>query len=397
MIHPDHEVLLQGRIDGTLTGDEREQLDRLLATDADVRARADELDRLADLVDSLGDVDPPSGLTQQILSAIAARGVRAPAHDIARIATFDTKASHAAHSGARMDGGTVMGKKVMWGLAAAAVIALAVLNYTGIVPPREGTEGTIGAAKRYQAPQIADKDVALGDTSAQAFIQSDLFDQMMHDGNVRQLLSNEATRAALKSAELRAVLATPGLAQALASPALRQALGSAELRAAISAPGFVAALGQPALSAALNAPGLAAALASPTFRVAVADPGFAQALSSPQLAAALTTPGVAAALGSQALSSALAKSSPSAVLDSPAFRELRATGLSQALSNAAFAKAFVNADFRALLATPGFASAARQRAAPRRPGSPRLRRGVGAAGAGRCPQQPRIRVCAVER
>ena len=226
MIHPDHEVLLQGRIDGTLTGDEREQLDRLLATDADVRARADELDRLADLVDSLGDVDPPSGLTQQILSAIAARGVRAPAHDIARIATFDTKASHAAHSGARMDGGTVMGKKVMWGLAAAAVIALAVLNYTGIVPPREGTEGTIGAAKRYQAPQIADKDVALGDTSAQAFIQSDLFDQMMHDGNVRQLLSNEATRAALKSAEFAGrsghARSCPGAREPGAPPGSRQ-------------------------------------------------------------------------------------------------------------------------------------------------------------------------------
>ena len=54
MIHPDHEALLQGRIDGTLTSDERERLDGLLATDTDVRARADELDRLAELLDSLG-------------------------------------------------------------------------------------------------------------------------------------------------------------------------------------------------------------------------------------------------------------------------------------------------------------------------------------------------------
>ncbi len=140
-LRPDHETLLQGRIDGTLTDDERAQLDRLLATDSDVRSRAAELDRLAELLDSFGDVEPPAELTQQILSAIGARDVDEAAHDTARITTFDSNASRVARSGARMDGGTVMGKKMMWGLAAAAVIALAVLNFTGVLPPNEGTEG----------------------------------------------------------------------------------------------------------------------------------------------------------------------------------------------------------------------------------------------------------------
>jgi anti-sigma factor RsiW len=218
-IRPEHESLLQAHIDGTLSDAERTELDRLLATDNDVRARATELDRLAELVDSLGDVDPPADLTKQILTAIAEHTDTAPAHT-AHIARFESNA-RVAHSGARMDGGIVMGKKVMWGIAAAAVIALAVLRFTGVIPPKEGTEGTIGAAKRYQAQQIAPKDVELGDTSAQAFIQSDLFDQMMHDSNVRQLLSSEAMRAALASSQFRGVLATPGLAQALAGAELR--------------------------------------------------------------------------------------------------------------------------------------------------------------------------------
>jgi anti-sigma factor RsiW len=147
-IPPDAEALLQGRIDGTLTDAQRTELDRLLATDRDVRVRATELDRLAEIIESVGDVDPPAELTQQILSAIAAHRASAVAPHVARIASFDSKATRSAHAGARMDGGTVMGKKVMWGLAAAAVIALAVLNYSGVLPPTEGTEGTIGAAKR---------------------------------------------------------------------------------------------------------------------------------------------------------------------------------------------------------------------------------------------------------
>ena len=45
MLRPDHETLLQRHIDGTLTDDERAQLDRLLATDSDVRARAADVDQ----------------------------------------------------------------------------------------------------------------------------------------------------------------------------------------------------------------------------------------------------------------------------------------------------------------------------------------------------------------
>jgi hypothetical protein len=52
---------------------------------------------------------------------------------------------------------------------------------TGLPPVDKGVEGTIGAAKRYQAQQISDKDVVLGDTSAQQFIQSDTFVRLLKD------------------------------------------------------------------------------------------------------------------------------------------------------------------------------------------------------------------------
>jgi hypothetical protein len=36
-----------------------------------------------------------------------------------------------------------MGKKVMWGLAAAAALALIVMKFTGFPPTGDGTEGTV--------------------------------------------------------------------------------------------------------------------------------------------------------------------------------------------------------------------------------------------------------------
>ena len=56
------------------------------------------------------------------------------------------------------------------------------------------TEATIGAAKRYTAPQISATDVVLADTSAQQFIQSETFAALVKDPNSLRLLSNPAMR-----------------------------------------------------------------------------------------------------------------------------------------------------------------------------------------------------------
>ena len=82
-----------------------------------------------------------------------------------------------------------MAKKTMIGLAAAAAVVLVTFSITGYPPIGRGTEGTIGQANRYQAPQpqMSASDVKLGDTAVQEFLQSDVFDRLLKDENARKL------------------------------------------------------------------------------------------------------------------------------------------------------------------------------------------------------------------
>ena len=54
-------------------------------------------------------------------------------------------------------------KRVLLAVAAVAVIAIGYIAVNGVPPVGPGTEGTVGAAKRYQAPQIAEGDVQVAD------------------------------------------------------------------------------------------------------------------------------------------------------------------------------------------------------------------------------------------
>ena len=135
-----------------------------------------------------------------------------------------------------------MRTKVLWGLAAAAGIVLAVLAYTGFPPDTGGSEGAIGAAKRYQAGQIAASDVKLGDQAAQDFLQSDLFDRLRRDETVVAALSN------------------PAIAKALADPALMKAFTDSQLRLRLTDAAFGRALTDEAFGKALLDPAFGRAL-----------------------------------------------------------------------------------------------------------------------------------------
>jgi hypothetical protein len=254
------EELLQARLDGELTSAQRAELEQLLVGDAAARERAGELEALVETLNLLGPVDPPARVIRTVIDHI---NETAPAALESPLATT---------------GGDGMRTKVLWGLAAAAAIVLAVLSYTGFPPETGGSEGAIGAAKRYQAGQIAASDVKLGDQAAQEFLQSDLFDKLMNDESVRKALND------------------PGIRVALADPAIRVALTNSELRAALTNPEMRAALSDPRLSTALN---------DPAMRVALSNPGIAKALRDPNLAAALTSADLLAALKSNGLSAAL--------------------------------------------------------------------------------------------
>ncbi len=119
-------------------------------------------------------------------------------------------------------------KKVLLGIAAAAVIAIGYFAVNGFPPVGPGAEGTVGAAKRYQSEQMTSKDVVVEGKEAQSFLQSETFDQLIKSPAARKVLANDQTRAAL---------ASPALAAALASPELSAALQSAELQAGPRQPG----------------------------------------------------------------------------------------------------------------------------------------------------------------
>lgn len=255
--------LLQARLDGELTSDQRAEIERLLADDESVRLRASELEALVETLNLLGPVDPPARVMRAVFDDV---------HHNAPEALYESPMTAT---------GGLMRTKVLWGLAAAAGIVLAVLAYTGFPPESGGSEGAIGAAKRYQAGQIAASDVKLGDQAAQEFLQSDLFDKLMKDDSVRKALSDPAIRLAL---------ADPAISGALTNPAMRVALTNPDMRVARSDPGIRAALNDPAMRVALSDSALVKALHDPALALALASADLQRALRSNGLSAALKSP-----------------------------------------------------------------------------------------------------------
>lgn len=206
MLSHDHEALLHGAIDDTLTLEEREALRELLAHDAGARQRFGDLEQLNALLASLGPVEAPPHLVADVLARIVPHpAAPQPVRNIVRLVPKR---------------GVVVNKKLIFSLAAAAVVILAVITYTSYPPATEGTEATIGAAQRAQTPQLASKDVGLGDTSAQAVLQTETWDAIMKD---------EDLRSSLQDPEMRRMLEDPELQDALRNEAVRNGLLDAEL------------------------------------------------------------------------------------------------------------------------------------------------------------------------
>jgi len=285
MIRPELEALLHGALDNTLTAEERATLARILSESPEARERAAELSALAGLIESLGPADAPAGLADNVLAQVSHHP------HVIRHATFQR--------------GVAVNKKILFGLAAAAAIVLAVITYNSNPPATVGTEATIGAAQRAQAPQIAAQDVKLGDTSAQDVLQTETFDAILKDESLRNMLQDAEMRKQLQSAELRIALADeailralrdPRLAQKLDDENLKKSLNNAELakkfddaniRAMLLNRAFADALRNDLFRNSLKKQGYAAALAGPAMRQALRDNHFEAALRSDRFAASL--------------------------------------------------------------------------------------------------------------
>jgi hypothetical protein len=225
-------------------------------------------DEVTEMLRDLPEVDPPPALVDNVMSTIVRR---------ARIETM---------SPTLMTKGRTMAKKVLWSVAAAAAVTLVVMRVFGYPPVQDGTEATIGAAQRYQAPQISSADVKLEDAQLQAFLQSDVFRQLASDKVAQEALKNNDFRRALADASVRVALSSPDVVAAIAATA-----------ATAGAPQALEANNARLDAAKIK---LDAVLASSeALRVALASPLVAQAIANSALGVALVNADAAFALSQQ--------------------------------------------------------------------------------------------------
>jgi len=225
------------------------------------------------MLKELDDIDPPSTMVGTVMSTIANRARRQATPQTVFVLR-----------------GRTMAKRMLWIVAAAAAVALAALRLVGYLPVDRGTEATIGAAQRYQAPQISSADVKTQDDELQAFLQSDVFHQLAADKAAQQALKNKDFQRALADASVRAALASSDVRAAIADAARNARLdavlqSSAALRAALAAPGVAQAIASASLGAALARPDMALALSHDAAVNAVLDASL-DAAAAPSNAAA---------------------------------------------------------------------------------------------------------------
>ena len=284
------DALIQGGIDHSLTPDEQVRLAEMLSESPELRERVAQLTNLVDLIESLGPAEAPAGLAEQVLAEVSHRP------HVVRHSTFQR--------------GVPVNKKILFGLAAAAAIVLAVITYNSNPPATVGTEATIGTAQRAQTPQIAPSDVKLGDTSTQDVLQTETFDAIIKDETLRSALQDEELIRRLQDAEFRGALRDEAIRKALADPEIIRRLSDENFRRM------------------LNDPAVAAKkLEDANARALLASRAMVDALRNDHLRSLLARPGVAAALSRSAMQRALADRGFEASLKTRHFAEELRTGV----------------------------------------------------------------------
>jgi len=189
--------LSQRVLEGEATAGERERLATLIARDPSLRARHEELERALKLLAEARPEEPSAGIRDAVLREIAALDparVASPRRTRPSLRSRWLRFAAAFHFGSNTTAhpnpeirfmAKIRSSLVAGGVVLAAAIGF--LAWKGMLGyPPQNTQGTIGAAKRYQAAQIADSDVELSDPQTQAFIQSDLFHRIRTDSDFRK-------------------------------------------------------------------------------------------------------------------------------------------------------------------------------------------------------------------
>ncbi len=256
--------------------------------------RQDENDELSVMLNGLPRVDPPPSLVRTVMSTIA---------EFAKSPVTQSQVTVMRRGGTMAKG--TMAKRALWSVAAAAAVALVALRVAGYPPVEEGTEATIGAAQRYQAPQIAAADVKVENQQFQSFLQSDLF---------RRLVNDKAAREALKNPDLQRALADLNVRTALSNEAIRTAISNnAMLWARYTANNNVIA--NVRLDAKYFAMLQAALNASPALVAAISNVNIAEAISNSNLAMVLANSDAMVAVRNEAVLNAMLNASSNARID----------------------------------------------------------------------------------
>ncbi|MGH8191856.1 MAG: hypothetical protein ACREP2_10460, partial [Rhodanobacteraceae bacterium] len=261
MIDPREMEWLHADLDGELNAADQAALARALARSPDLRALRAELRELAAILERAAPVPaPPESLHQRILAMAWRRPVteaqssadeNSPTFPIVRRIGFGrTGVRRSRHQpdfihsqqqrNKSMSTMTTKKKALVTGLAIAIVVVAGGVAYFGNGLPsgnREMAAATIAPAHRYEASQVSSSDIQLGDQSVAKFVQTDTYQQIIHDPAIMTLLQSDAFRSAIASSEMRSALASPdALRSAIArTDAMRAALAnSAAFRTALA-------------------------------------------------------------------------------------------------------------------------------------------------------------------
>ena len=127
-----------------------------------------------------------------------------------------TRSSDSFRRAGMAGGGVIVAKKVLWGVAGLAVVVILSVVYLNGRTVDQGAQGAIGAADRYRGAQPSSVDAKMG--NAQAFLQSDTFDKIVKNKEIRSLLSDAALCKLLADDDVQAALKADGSVRFLADP-----------------------------------------------------------------------------------------------------------------------------------------------------------------------------------
>lgn len=316
----------------------------------------------------------PPGFTASVM-----RRVRTAAGGFSLLTRWSRRstASRLGYTPAFTGGDTVI-KKVLIGTVAAAAIVLGIAYWTGYPPvPGEGTEATVGAAQRYQAKQMSDKDVVLGDAAAQQFLQSEGFDRLMKNEKARAFLKKASKDPELKNALLNPELlrllrlqsaadlfANDNLIRLVRSPELLEALRKSEFEAALHSDALLRLLVKRDIQAALSAQDFEAAMKAPDivqqFVALDLQPEYAALMKSlnAELAPALARVDLIRMFHDPALMNAISNVEVRAHLTNPSLvRWLSQADAAELFADGLFIDAIHQAEFLNALKVDGFVAA----------------------------------------